>query len=408
MSWFLEYSDEEGKHRVRLDEGSPLKIGRGSSSDTKISDPVLSRLHCEVSVSGATPVVRDLESSAGTFVGREKIAERELSSGQMFQAGNTHFRVVSDSPLDAPTLSKLPEECPKATLDKCFAERGSIDRFKIVKLMNKSGRSLLYKAIDPDSDDMEVAVKVIPTAGEATEEEEARFMRAMKTLREVRDPYIVKLLRAGRKSNYCWVAMEWLEEGSVADRVQKLGVNNSLEWRDAWRVTQCIAQSLHVLEQAGLVHRSISPSNILYRSNEQTWVLSDLVNAKTEQLSGSQMVTRQFFLPQNLEYTAPERLRGFEANQHSLQADIYSLGAVLTEMLIGEPPYGRGTLPEILSRLDKPRLKVDGNKFLGINELFVDLVNRMTEPQPEKRFASAAELWRDADRVGKLSGLSSD
>ena len=405
MSWYLEYKDEEGSHRIRLDAGQVVKIGRGSGSDTKISDPVLSRLHCEVVLDGANLSVRDLGSSAGTYVGREKIEQTNLAAGQSFQAGNTHFKIVSDSPLDAPTQLKPNHSSPKQKLDAKFAKEGKIDRFPIKKLVNSDGPSLLYLATDPDSENCNVAIKVIPTAGEATEEEEARFMRAMKTLREVRDPYIVKLYRAGRRSNYCWIAMEWLE-GSVADRVEKLGVNRTLEWRDVWGVSHCISQSLHVLEKAGLVHRSITLNNILYRGSNQTWVLSDLVNAKAGQLTNSQLVTRQFFLPEKLAYTAPETLRGRESNEHSLQADIYSLGAILTELLTGEPPYGRGSLQDILPRLDQPRRTVDASKTIGINELFVDFVNRMTEPEPSQRYANAAELWAQADRVGKLSGLS--
>ncbi|MDX1928934.1 MAG: FHA domain-containing serine/threonine-protein kinase [Pirellulaceae bacterium] len=408
MTWFIEYTDPTGeKRRLRIDEGASLKIGRGSTSDTKIEDTAMSRVHCELSLSSGVPILADLGSSGGTLVDRKKIVDpRELSSGQTFQAGNTKFKVVSDSPLDAPTqvvgsrstVNSLAKLAEKLLLKKTF------DRFILKRLVNDTGRNLVFMAEDTENE-MMVAIKVLPT-DEASEEDEARFKRAIGILQEVRDPCLIKLFRAGRKRTYCWVAMEWMPGGSLDDRIQKYGINGCLEWKDAWRVAHCISQSLYVLEREGIVHRNIKPTNILFNDSKNVFLLSDLVVAKAEDTSNSKLVTRQVFLPSDLAYTAPERLLGNEANAATLQSDIYSLGAVLTKLLTGEPPYGHGELRDMLPRLKERRRRVAMQGQIGINELFVDLVNGMTEPEPRKRFSTALKLWNEVERVGKLAGLS--
>jgi serine/threonine protein kinase len=408
MTWFIEYTDESTEKRIRLEipEERPLKVGRGSASDTKIPDSALSRIHCEIAMVGGYPVLRDAGSSSGTFVAGRKISEQGIHSGQSFKAGDTTFTLLSDSPLDEPTKPQRsgPKGGSLATIIERFEQNSMLDRFELKKLINRSGRSLVYKGIDTSSNET-VAIKVIPTAT-GSDEDEARFMRAMKMLQELKDPYLVKLYRAGRKKTYCWVAMEWLQEGSVADRVEKKGIGGCLDWRDAWQIAMCISQSLHILERNRIVHRNIRPTNILCRSENSTWLLSDLVVAKTEAAT-ERLVTQQVFLPTNIAYTAPERLLGHEDNAHSLQADIYSLGAVLTETLIGEPPYGHGDLAQLQSRLRQPRKRVSRESQIGLNELFVDFVNRLTEPDPSKRIQTGAELWQQAERVGKLSGMTS-
>lgn len=409
MTWYLEYSTSNGETRqLRIEEGQALKIGRGSNSDTRIEDEVMSRLHCSLSLADDVPVLEDLGSSSGTYLQRQRISGPvTLTAGQSFQAGNTRFKLLSDSPLDAPTRATGVKRHDKELkeLAQTLQEKGRIDRFTLRKLINDSGRNLVFYAIDSESE-KELAIKVLPTE-EGSDEDEARFMRAMGILQEVRDPCLVKLFRAGRRSRYCWVAMEWLPAGSLEDRIRKVGVGGCLDWRDAWKVANAISQSLHVLERNGVVHRNIKPTSILIRGDGDTnYVLSDLVVAKAHESAGGAMVTRQVYLPNDLAYTAPERLTGSAVNESTLQCDIYSLGAVLTECLTGEPPFGHGDLRTLLPKLNQTRHLVKREQQLGMNERIADMVNAMTEPDPRKRIPSALKLWQEVERVGKFAGLT--
>jgi len=406
MTWYIEYSGEEcGFKRLRIDVLAPVRIGRGTDSHTQIPDPALSRLHCEVELAENSPVVQDLGSSAGTFVGGQRIERRKMKAGEIFRAGNTDFRVVLESELDAPTqmVNRPPSEHALGEIIVKLDQAKIIDRFALTKLVNRSGTSLVYQAINEENGKT-VAVKVIPVL-QASDEDEARFLRALKMLQDMREPFIVRLYRAGRRLGFCWVAMEWFEAGSIAERIRTHGIAGQLSWKDAWRIANCMAQALLVLEREKIVHRNIRPTSILYRSKEDRWVLSDLVVAKALDATGNANVTQRIYLPSNLSYTAPERLMGEELLANSLQADIYSLGAILTEVLIGQPPYGTGSLTDILPRLKQPRNQVQDGAQLGISELFMDLVNKMTEPSRAKRISSAAELWQEVQRVGKLTGM---
>ncbi len=407
MAWFLEYSVSGGeKRQVRIEEGT-LKIGRGSNSDTRIEDKAMSRLHCVLTLTNDAATLKDLGSTAGTYVHRQRISDTiTLKAGENFHAGNTKFTLISDSPLDAPTqvASKKTFESERNKLAAKLAAAGKLDRFELRSTLDSGGRSFIFKAVDTE-DGENVAVKVIPT-DEGTEEDEARFKRAMKILQAVRDPFLVRLLRAGRKRNYCWVAMEWMPNGSLEDRVRKSGIQGVLDWKELWRVANSISQSLHILEKNGIVHRNIKPTNILVREIGKSYVLSDLVVAKVPLSTAEPLVTRQVYLPTDLAYTAPERLRGADDSEFTIQADIYSLGAVLMKLLTGKPPYGHGQLKDLLPRLRESRHTASVQSQIGINDRFVDLINAMTEPDLGKRFPSALHLWREVERVGKLSGLS--
>ncbi len=408
MTWHLEYTTGDGeKCRLPIDEGSMLRIGRGSTSDTKIEDSAMSRIHCELRFSSGSPVLVDLDSSAGTYVDNSKITEgRVLGSGQYFQAGNTRFKIVSDSPLDAPTRMTVPRRSMSTLADLCerLEAKKTLDRFVLKERVNDSGRNLVFRAKDSENETT-VAIKVMPT-GDGTDEDVARFKRAVAILRDLRDPSLVKLIRAGRKRNYCWVAMEWLPGGSLEDRIQKYGINGCLEWKDAWRVAHAMALSLHTLEREGIVHRNIRPTSILVDESQCSFVLSDLFVANTHDAGTNKLITQQVYLPSDLAFTAPERLLGNEIDAGSLQSDIYSLGAVLTQLLTGEPPYGHGELRDLLPKLKERRHRVERQGQIGMNEMFVDLVNAMTEPTPKRRIPTALRLWSEVERVGKLSGLS--
>lgn len=408
MTWHLEYTTGDGEiHRLRIDEGSTLRIGRGSTSDTKIEDSAMSRIHCEIRLSRGFPMLADLGSSAGTYVDSKKITESQvLGSGQIFQVGNTWFKIVSDSPLDAPTrmIIKSSSKHRLANLCERLEAKKTLDRFVLKGRVDGSGRNLVFRAEDTENETT-VAIKVMPT-GDGGDEDVARFKRAVALLRDLCDPSLVKLIRAGRKRNYCWVAMEWLPGGSLEDRIQKYGINGCLEWKDAWRVAHAMALSLHTLEREGIVHRNIRPTSILVDETRSTFVLSDLFVAKAHDASTHKLITQQVYLPSDLSFTAPERLLGNEIDSCSLQSDIYSLGAVLTQLLTGEPPYGHGELRDLLPKLKERRHRVERQGQIGMNEMFVDLVNAMTEPAPKRRIPTALRLWNEVERVGKLSGLS--
>ncbi len=405
MSWYLEFDHPEtGPQKVQLTEGAVYKIGRGSASDSRVPDSALSRVHCELTLSDGQPVLTDLESKAGTFVGKERVHRHQFSATSNFQAGNTLFRLLNESELDAPTnFSQAPAEVPDSSqLAAELQAKGSIDKYPLLELINEGGRNLVFRTEDPESKKTR-AIKVIPTVPGGSEDEE-RFMRAMKMLQAVKDPSLVKLYRAGRRANYCWVLMEWFGTGSIDDRAKSHGIAGRLDWKDAWRVAYSISKSLEVLERNSVAHRYIRPTNILYRESDDSWVLSDLVVAKAEDVSQSSMVTQHVFLPSNLAYTAPERLTG-DTTVAPIISDIYSLGAVLTEMLAGEPPFGYGKLKDILPRLRGEPNRVTPAAQFGMNEMLMDLANRMASPSASDRFGSAKELWEEVGRVGRLTGM---
>ncbi|MCA9191049.1 MAG: protein kinase [Planctomycetales bacterium] len=406
MTWVLECSLSDGQtRRLPIADGQTIKIGRGTNSDTQIPDPALSRLHCELSVHGERFTLKDNNSSSGTFVSSDRIQECSLQVGQSFRAGNTLFHILGHSQLDEPTRlsAHLGHAKRLRSLAKELESAGELDRYRLLDALDEGGQNLVFKAEEIEGN-REVAIKIFPD-DHSTLEDDERFMRAMKSVQQLNAPEIIRLYRAGKKKDFFWVAMRWCPEGSLRDRVASLGIGGRLDWKDVWGIAVAISKSLVVLQKHGIVHRNVRPSNILRCPKHRCFVLSDLVAAKPASEEQRATVTGEIYLPSDLSYTAPERLLGTEGDIPSAKADIYSLGAVLAELLNGQPPFGRGSLGELLVKMRAGSAQIERHGQMGVNERFVDLVGRMTNPDPKHRPQTATELLSEIERIAKFSNL---
>ena len=183
-----------------LQDGQTLVIGRGQASDTQIQDPRMSRVHCRFQVDGGKSLLIDGGSSSGTLIDGEKITQRELKPGQVFQVGDTQIRYQFDSPQEASTLAGdrafgRPKPKPAILpLKELVGE--TLHTYRLEKIISSSNSGMVFRAQDTERDRV-AAVKVLtPDPGHSDEQKE-RFVRAMKTMMPIRHPNIVRLYNAG-------------------------------------------------------------------------------------------------------------------------------------------------------------------------------------------------------------------
>src|SRR5262249_21775500 len=136
-------------------------------------------------------------------------------------------------------------------------------------------------------EDRMVALKVFHPEFPKNEEEAERFIQAMKVRWPLRHPNLVTILAIGRTVPYSWVALELVEGESLAQMIQKFGANGVPEWQEAFRLAVHIGRALHFGIYHHLLHRNITPANILFRSTDHLYKLGDLGLAKA--LTGSQL-----------------------------------------------------------------------------------------------------------------------
>lgn len=392
-----------------LSDGQSLSIGRGQASNTQINDPRMSRVHCHIAVDGGKTTLTDANSTGGTHVGSTKIREYELRPGDTFRIGDTEIRYALDGAADQATIGGdqafgRPKPKPKTKrLPDLVGETLADYRLDSVVTMGNSG--MVFKATDIKHNRV-VAVKVLSPDFANSEEQKERFVRAMKTMLPIKHPNIVRLYNAGKKGPFCWAAMEFIDGESMSQVIDRIGIEGMLDWRQTWRTAVHIARALNEAYENNIIHRNVTPANILQRSSDKVCLLGDLVLAKALEGTLAKQVTQPGQLIGDVPYMSPERTRDSAAADH--RSDLYGLGATLYALLTGRPPAEADALPALVQQVREAVPKPPKEYQLSVEDRFQDVVMQLLAKSPEDRYQTPRELLKDLDRIGMFNSLDAD
>lgn len=392
---------------VSLSEGQSLTIGRGESVAARLADPHVSRTHCRVEVDQGRFCLHDAGSSGGTFVNNQRITRHELKPGDVIRMGGTELRFQLEGAPDASTLAEgaglsKPKPAPKITPLEQLVGR-QIAHFQIQARLAAGNTGMVFRAMDAEHD-RTVALKVLWPETSKDDEAVQRFVRAMKTMLPIRHENIVQLYAAGKSGPYCWLAMEYVEGESMAQVIQRIGTAGMLDWRYAFRVAVHVARALEAADEHDIIHRNITPTNILMRTSDKVVKLGDLMLAKAMSGTLARQITRPGELVGDVLYMSPERTRS-EA-EVDLRSDIYSLGATVYALLTGRPPFEGKSLPEVISKIRQSEPEKPKKYQLAVPDLFEGVALQMLAKRPEDRHQKPAALLKDLERVARYLGIA--
>ena len=398
-----------------LADGQILVIGRGADSDTTIDDNRMSRVHCRVIVDGDSTSVADAGSSSGIFVGGEKVDEHILQPGDILMAGRTQFRYDLGDGANLPsaeaTISDLdvapPEATPASPASPSLVDLvGSmVHDYRVEEIIARGNTGMVYKATDTKKDQV-CALKVMPPTFASDDDQKARFIRAMKTMMPIKHEHIVEIYNAGKEGVFCWVAMEYVDGSSLAEVIQQIGVEGMLDWKEVWRVGVQVGRALHEASNHKVVHRNLTPANILRRKAARACLVGDLMLAKAMEGTLAVQITKPGQLIGEVPFMSPERTRG--QDNIDTRSDIYGLGATMYALLTGRPPSEGGSLPELIQKVREQEPTKPKEYQLAIDELFQDVVMKMLAKNPDDRYDSPDQLLRELNRIGKFNNLEAD
>lgn len=273
-----------------------------------------------------------------------------------------------------------------------------IGQYAIRQHLARGGMADVYLAHDVDLQ-RPVAIKVMLAALAADEEFVARFRREARTVAQLHHPNIIQVYNIGlTQEGRPYIAMQFVDGGSLRDVLRDLGQQGKLmPTAQALAIIRQMADALSEAHQAGIVHRDIKPNNILLRT-DGTPVLVDLGIAAVQ--SGPK-ITRTGSLIGTPHYMAPEQARGQATDARS---DIYSLGVVLYEMLVGHPPFTAQEPMVVLHAHVYEQPVPVGQMRRDLSSQTQQLVDICLQKDPNQRFQTAVELLAFTDQALEAEG----
>jgi serine/threonine protein kinase len=385
-----------------LAPGSTLQVGRSQAASARLTDPTVSRVHSEIEAAGGKVVLHNI-SANGSSVNGESVSERVLLHGDVIRVGNSELRFVGEA-AEVSTEMIAPVAAVPATGDPSGMISKMVSHYLIESVIARGTAGTVFKARD-SRDATPVALKILQSEFSQNEEDMQRFVRAMKTMLPIKHPNIVQILAAGRTGPWCWIAMEYVEGESLTKVIQRIGVANMLDWKHVYRVAVHIGQALEYAHGQAIVHRNVTPQNILLRTSDKVAKLGDLMLAKALEGVMAKDVTKPGALIGDIAYMAPERTTG-GAGAIDGRSDLYGLGATLYALLTGHPPFAGTSLPEVILKIRTAEPEKPKKYCMTIHDQFQGTVLKLLEKRPGDRHQTAAELLDDLKRVGRFAGAS--
>jgi serine/threonine-protein kinase len=198
--------------------------------------------------------------------------------------------------------------------------------------------------------------------------------------------------------------MEFVEGESLTHVIQRIGVAGMLDWRNALRVAVHVGRALDYAHGEGIVHRNVSPPNILIRAEDKAAKLGDLMLAKALDGVLAQQVTRPGELVGDVNYMSPERTKSSMEGVDG-RSDIFSLGSTVYALLTGRPPFADVSLVETITKIRKADPEKPKRFQMAIPDLFEGTVLRMLAKRQDDRYQSAADMLKDLERLAKYQGV---
>jgi serine/threonine protein kinase len=267
-------------------------------------------------------------------------------------------------------------------------------RFKLTDLLSRSGMAQIFKALDQEAH-LNVVVKVPLMQFESDPAFYSRFEREEQIGRKLHHPYIIRIEPLDASKSRPYIVMEYLEGQTLANLMRAV---HPLPERDAIKIAARVCEALQYMHAHDVVHRDLKPDNIMI-CNDGSLRIMDFGIAKFE---GMRRLTFGGLSPAmgTPDYMAPEQVKGKRGDKRT---DIYSLGAILYEMLAGVPPFEGATPFLVLNArlIGDPLAPRERNP--AITPQAEEIVLHAMARDPDDRYADAKDLENDLNKPESVS-----
>lgn len=314
--------------------------------------------------------------------------DRSIASTINRQAGAT-----SANKGDAKTEDASPEtidQPKKSGKRKALPSNLHIEGYEIEGVLGKGGMGVVYQARQIAADRL-VALKVILGADEAGTEELERFRIEAKASAQLQHPNIVQLFEVGESDGLPYFTLEYVRGGTLSRLLRdKLPTPE-----ETAKYMVALSRAIAYAHEKGIVHRDLKPANILISEDDGALKVADFGLARRSEDDST--LTRDGSVLGTPSYMAPEQASG-STSEIGPKSDVYSLGAILYELLTGRPPFKGTNVWEVINLVRKEPPTPPSEFQRSTPPDLETICLKCLEKSPDQRYASAENLAADLQR----------
>jgi hypothetical protein len=285
------------------------------------------------------------------------------------------------------TQGTLPAQTSVAGTDREYPE---IPGYEILGILGHGGMGVVYKARQLGANRL-VALKMLRALEHASPTERLRFQIETEAVACLQHPHIVQLHEVGEVRGQPFFSLEFCDGGTLAQQLKKQRPTP----RESAQLIETLARAMHYAHLRGVVHRDLKPANVLLAGSERVPKITDFGLAR--QLDSDSGQTQAGVVMGTPSYMAPEQASG-RTHEAGPAADVYALGAILYHCLAGQPPF-QGQATDATLELVRTQEPVPPSRWQkGVPVDLETICLKCLRKEPEKRYASAAELADDLQR----------
>jgi serine/threonine-protein kinase len=357
-----------------------------------------------------------MESLHGTFVNGVRVLKQKIEPGDVIRIGATELQLMAPGA----SMPSGTHTAVDAQVDEAFAAPEVVKlvgtmlhRFEVGRIVAIGRSGVVFCARDTKKDQT-VALKVLWPAGASNQASKQRFRRAMETVIGLRHPNLVTVYNAGKTGGHHWISMEYVQGKSLDEMIRRIAVTKASAgkvkralspglsrgwWLFALRVAVHVGRALEFAREHDIIHRDITPRNILIQEVDRIAKLGDLILAKP--VNDENSVHGE--LLGDVQYMAPERT--FDMAPMDARSDMYSLGAAIYALLTGRPPFVGQSISETVEMIRQAEPVRLRTWQPSIPEEFEELILRMLAKRREDRFKSPALLLAKLEQLASKEKL---
>jgi eukaryotic-like serine/threonine-protein kinase len=265
-------------------------------------------------------------------------------------------------------------------------------RYRIEQILGRGGMGVVYRATDTQLDET-VAIKTLPgDVMQRSPEDLERFKREIRLARKITHRNVLRTYDYGEADGVYFISMEFVRGYALNDLLNE-APNRQMAPRLALGLARQISRGLQAAHEQGIIHRDIKPQNVLIDHKGEVKLMDFGIARMAEAHEG---MTQAGLIVGTPHYMSPEQVQGKQLDPRS---DVYSMGVMMYETLIGKRPFESSSLTGVLTAhiTEKPQPPIELRPEIG-RELNA-IVMRCLEKDPRARFADAGELLKALDNL---------